>query len=746
MHLPRGRRRKRRSYQSKDALIFQNSAVAYYTLRYLQNLIHEFPSIILQDHNVCQKVTKLLLTKKSYSDIYSFIEHFEYRESSNDNDSQNMNCTKPYETLVELFTEYGSEELYEKGILLFDDYFEEELKQTESETYKIDDQLQTLSELFKLNENEVEILRALYIYETSDLIDDVHRLVTDSVDIRSSGRSGETFVLTVPVMAGMSTTSIRSIISNSGQLKKMGILDENNELAAEIKEFIDGLSTTPLVSKYYRIFKEKVLPISYFSRLEKHIEIIQTLIENREPTQPLNILLYGVPGTGKTAFAQSLSKALKRVLFEVRINGESIRGESNSLFRKRAIAAAMNSSSTGDILMIDESDSLLNSASRSYFGTTVNDSVKEQVNEMLDRIPRVTFWITNRQSGMDSSTCRRMDYSIKFEPLNVEERMAIWRNAVKAVGVTEKISKKKYCEWAERYETSAGGITVALRNAKLLAQGGDISFFDAVDLIMKPHLEIMGQKVIPKRSKSSRYSLDAINVKNESLPEVVESVTSFVERIDSGEELMIPNYNILLYGVPGTGKTAFANHLAETINVPLVIRKASDLLGMYVGENEKNIAEAFAEAERQQGILFIDEADTFLSERSTAGKGWERSMVNEFLTQMEQFTGILICATNFREIVDTAATRRFVRKIEFDYLNEEGIRVLCKKYFGMNRRSRAMKKIEKLKTVTPGDFWTVYRTWYFLPKSKRENFDFVSGFEAECKEKGAVTRTIGFAA
>ena len=165
-----------------------------------------------------------------------------------------------------------------------------------------------------------------------------------------------------------------------------------------------------------------------------------------------------------------------------------------------------------------------------------------------------------------------------------------------------------------------------------------------------------------------------------------------------------------------------------------------------MGQNEQNISRAFKEAESKKGILFIDEADTFLSDRAGAHRGWERSMVNEFLTQMEQFTGVLICATNFRDIVDSAATRRFVRKVEFDYLDVKGVKALCKSYFGLRSNSKVVREIAELGYLTPGDFWTVFRNWYFLPKKQRDTFDFVSEFTKERKEKGEKARPIGFSA
>ncbi len=92
----------------------------------------------------------------------------------------------------------------------------------------------------------------------------------------------------------------------------------------------------------------------------------------------------------------------------------------------------------------------------------------------------------------------------------------------------------------------------------------------------------------------------------------------------------------------------------------------------YIGVTEQLIREAFEQAEREHAILFIDEADSFLFTRENAGRSWELSQVNELLTNMENFNGMFIAATNFKEIIDSAALRRFSIKIKFDYLSAHG--------------------------------------------------------------------------
>ena len=128
---------------------------------------------------------------------------------------------------------------------------------------------------------------------------------------------------------------------------------------------------------------------------------------------------------------------------------------------------------------------------------------------------------------------------------------------------------------------------------------------------------------------------------------------------------------ICSFGPPGTGKTAWARHLAEKLKQPLMIKRAADILDKYVGETEKNIDAIFKEAATTRSVLMLDEMDSFLPDRRNATRSWEVSQANQFLTAMEEYEGILICSTNLRDNLDPATMRRFDFKITFDYLKPD---------------------------------------------------------------------------
>jgi len=132
---------------------------------------------------------------------------------------------------------------------------------------------------------------------------------------------------------------------------------------------------------------------------------------------------------------------------------------------------------------------------------------------------------------------------------------------------------------------------------------------------------------------------------------------------------------IIFHGSAGTGKTMSAIALAKTLKKDILHFDCSKVLSMYVGESEKNVRNIFdtyKELVKNSGlepILFLNEADQFLSSRSTDTGSSISQMYNQmqniFLEQIENFEGILVATTNMLDNLDKAFSRRFNYKVEF---------------------------------------------------------------------------------
>jgi SpoVK/Ycf46/Vps4 family AAA+-type ATPase len=174
------------------------------------------------------------------------------------------------------------------------------------------------------------------------------------------------------------------------------------------------------------------------------------------------------------------------------------------------------------------------------------------------------------------------------------------------------------------------------------------------------------------------------------------------------------------------------------------------LLDAYVGETEKRIRAAFKEATSEDAVLVIDEADSFLHNRDQAVRSWEVSFVNEFLTQMEHFQGILICSTNRFNHLDPASIRRFSHKVEFNWLTSEGNTIFYEKLLSNLVSDRfttgLRKRLSSIQRLAPGDFKTVRTQFSFYPKGEVSHVDLISALQSESDLKIAQAggKRIGF--
>jgi SpoVK/Ycf46/Vps4 family AAA+-type ATPase len=128
-------------------------------------------------------------------------------------------------------------------------------------------------------------------------------------------------------------------------------------------------------------------------------------------------------------------------------------------------------------------------------------------------------------------------------------------------------------------------------------------------------------------------------------------------------------------GAPGTGKTICAEALAYALDQRLLVVRYAELESRWVGQTAKHVAAVFRAAERQNAVLFFDEADTIAGRRFTSlSAAYEReanAIVNVLLHELESFDGVAIFATNLAANIDPAFERRVRTHILFDMPNAE---------------------------------------------------------------------------
>ena len=606
-----------------------------------------------------------------------------------------------------------------------------------------------LCDLFGLSEIEIEVLLLCHILEA--------RILESPLRSRKVNELRKLDKL-LPWL-DRAPYLVRRVLAKDQKLRKFNCIDDDFDFNAELNDFLYGWSNEPLEHKFYARWKGETLPWAYFGALaEKHGEILKELIRRRNPQRGVHILLYGAPGSGKTSFAQALAHQLGLDCYAVAQdvkNDNTARTCSAPEFRFGALRLCDERvDREKSLLVVDEADDMLRGRGGGLFalfgGGNMVVGDKGLLNSLLDEVKAPCIWISNTSAEeLDPSSRRRFDYSIRFSSLTSSQRLAIWRNNAELRGLKRLFPKKTLEKLADRYEVSAGGIALVLRNlADLKPKAKDAE--KAVEKLMAPHCALMGiqtnkGKILP----AADYSMKGLNIRGDvPLERMVEAVRRFL--VESEDEaahgIDRPRMNLLLSGPPGTGKTEFVKHLGAALKTKIVVKMGADILSMWVGGTEQNIRRAFEEAEAEKAILFFDEIDGLLQDRGMAQHSWEVTQVNELLQRMENFNGVMIGATNFTDTLDSAVARRFTFKLEFRYLDEAGKRLFFERMFRAKLSPKETERLAGIPDLAPGDFRTVRQGLYYLGKAIA-NEDRLAALERESQAKGHSRHTskkIGF--
>ena len=132
---------------------------------------------------------------------------------------------------------------------------------------------------------------------------------------------------------------------------------------------------------------------------------------------------------------------------------------------------------------------------------------------------------------------------------------------------------------------------------------------------------------------------------------------------------------LLFYGHTGCGKTMTAKAIANKLGKEIIILSLSGLVSSKLGETANNIKSLFDKAARERSVLFIDEFDSIGKMRDYDHKdsGEMKRLVNTIIQQIDYLPEdtVLIAATNYKAIIDTALLRRFQLQLQFELPTKE---------------------------------------------------------------------------
>ena len=460
------------------------------------------------------------------------------------------------------------------------------------------------------------------------------------------------------------------------------------------------------------------------------VEWLGRAVESRR--KGVNVLISGPPGTGKTELSLCIARHLGVALQA--INVEDNMGDCTDSHERRGfyrMAQGVLAHAGNTIILFDEAEDLFVRDWNSIFsGKTASTGEKGWMNRALETNPVPTIWVTNHSAHMDDAYLRRFDFILQLASPPTAHRRKVLANALGRVRVGDDLMARL----SENPSVTVADVARAAGIARGLPRRNRAERAAIVEHAVECAVEGRGARFHP-----GGYAFDAASFDTSllNLDCDVNILCDGLLRQGSG--------SICMVGPPGTGKTAFAHHLSGQLGRRLHRVCASDLLNPFVGGTEQNIARLFRQADKEEDIIFLDEADSFFRTRELARNSWEVTQVNELLTRVESFNGVFLCSTNLIGDFDPAAMRRFSMKIRFDYLTDEQCRRMLGRVanaLGAPVTDEAQARVARLSRLTPGDFAAVEKRLRLVGAGGVDGI--LRALEEECAWKKDRGRRVGF--
>ena len=438
------------------------------------------------------------------------------------------------------------------------------------------------------------------------------------------------------------------------------------------------------------------LPWSAFAHLGQHAEDVRASLASAMGADPaagtnerkagVNILFYGAPGTGKTEFARTLCGEIGARLYDI---GQQELGpearEAPGRWACLEYALESLADEPGAVILFDEMEDL-------------PDAPKQWLNRLLEENRTPILWTCNATDyyrNHEPFFLDRILHALEFRRVPPAAQEAVYRDILSGRDLPEDTAAALAGEFSRMKDVTPRQVALAADAGATTAPDGQGptdaagARADAVRRAVARKRRLRRGFVPADEAPPRRYDAALLRADRD-LVELADRITSCGPR----------RMGLLFSGPPGTGKTAFVRHLADRWERELLVRRASDLLDSWVGETEKSLARAFAEAQDTGAILVFDEADSLLADRRGAHRNWEVSQVNELLSQMERHPLPFACTTNLADRLDPAASRRFLFRARFRPLDRPRIARAYRLFFEAEAPPEALA----LTGLTPADF------------------------------------------
>ena len=422
------------------------------------------------------------------------------------------------------------------------------------------------------------------------------------------------------------------------------------------------------------------------------------LFEKLGIAPPKGVLMHGPPGTGKTLLAKAV--ASESDAHFILINGPEIMskyvGGSEENLREYFEEAEANSPS---IIFIDELDAIAPKREDTN-GETERRTVAQLLTLMdglKSRGQVVVIGATNRPDSLDPALRRpgRFDREIEIGVPDADERKEVLEIHTRNMPIAEDVDLNKLANTTHGFvgaDLESLCKEAAMRVVRRILpeiKNDDEEIPEEVlkkIIVTKDDFKSALKEIQPSALREVLVQVpnvkwDDIGGLDDAKQELKEAVEWPLKYPENFQKFGInPPKGVLLYGIPGTGKTLLAKAVASESEANFISIKGPELLSKWVGESEKGVREVFRKAKQTAPtVIFFDEIDSIASTRSgnDTDSGVTKRVVNQLLTEMdglEELEDVAItAATNRPDIIDPGLMRpgRFDRHIKVDTPSEE---------------------------------------------------------------------------
>jgi transitional endoplasmic reticulum ATPase len=403
---------------------------------------------------------------------------------------------------------------------------------------------------------------------------------------------------------------------------------------------------------------------------------------------PRGVLLHGPPGTGKTLIARAVAGETDANF--ISISGPEIvskfYGESEQRLRQIFDEA---SKAAPSIIFIDEIDSI--APKREEVSGDLERRVVAQILSLMDGLSSrgevIVIAATNRPNALDPAIRRggRFDREIEIGIPNRNGRLEVLYVHTRGMPLDESLDLMEIADSTHGFvgaDLYALCKEAAMRTLERALPDLDVKedipldVLDNLNVTREDFLSAL-KKIEPSAMREvfvevAQVHWDEVGGLDEAKRSLVEAVEWPLMYPEAFASVGVrPPRGILLYGLPGTGKTLLVRALATESNVNFISVKGPELLSKWVGESERAVREIFRKARQAApALVFFDEIDSIVPARGSGSDSHvTERVVSQFLTEMDGLMElkdvVIVAATNRPDLLDSSLLRpgRFDRLV-----------------------------------------------------------------------------------